>query len=74
MQSAFANFIDGEWVAASRTVANINPSDLSDVIGHYAQGDGDQLTRAIAAARRAAEAWGRTPDRATLQGAHGDRP
>ncbi len=61
MQSAFANFIDGEWVAASRTVANINPSDLSDVIGHYAQGDGDQLTRAIAAARRAAEAWGRTP-------------
>ncbi|MBK1869774.1 aldehyde dehydrogenase family protein [Aestuariivirga sp. YIM B02566] len=61
MQSAFANFIDGEWVAASRTVANINPSDLSDVIGHYAQGDGDQLARAIAAARRAAEAWGRTP-------------
>jgi acyl-CoA reductase-like NAD-dependent aldehyde dehydrogenase len=59
--SAFANFIDGEWVATSRTVANVNPSDLSDVIGHYAQGDGDQLAHAIAAARRAAEAWGRTP-------------
>jgi len=59
--SVFANFIDGEWVAASRTVANVNPSDLSDVIGQYAQADGDQLARAIAAARRAAEAWGRTP-------------
>lgn len=61
MSSAFANFIDGKWVAASRTIANINPSDLSDVIGHYAQGDSDQLARAIAAARRAAETWGRTP-------------
>jgi len=61
VQSAFANFIDGEWVAASRTVANINPSDLSDVIGHYAQADGVELAHAIAAARRADEVWGRTP-------------
>lgn len=61
MQSAFANFIDGKWVAVSRTVANVNPSDLSDVIGHYAQADGDQFARAIAAARNAADAWSRAP-------------
>ncbi|MFZ5676517.1 MAG: aldehyde dehydrogenase family protein, partial [Pseudomonadota bacterium] len=61
MQSAFANFIDGKWVATSRTVANINPSDLSDVIGHYAQANGEQAAHAIAAARRGALAWARTP-------------
>jgi aldehyde dehydrogenase (NAD+) len=61
VSTEFANFIDGKGIGTSRTIENINPSDLSDVIGHYAQADGDQLQGAIAAARRAAPSWGRTP-------------
>ena len=44
------NFIAGEWVAGASEIANINPSDLSDTIGHYAQADTAQLQRALDAA------------------------
>ena len=33
------NFIAGEWLAGASELANINPSDLSDTIGNYAQAD-----------------------------------
>lgn len=46
MPAVFANFIDGEWIGASATVTNVNPSDVSGVFGDYAQADGDRLTRA----------------------------
>jgi acyl-CoA reductase-like NAD-dependent aldehyde dehydrogenase len=51
------NFIGGEWVEGARTVPNINPSDTSDVIGEYAQGDDAQARQAIAAARAAFPKW-----------------
>ena len=49
-----------EWVKGPSEVENRNPSDLSDVIGRYAQADADQLDRALEAARSAQAEWGRT--------------
>jgi len=51
------NYIAGEWLAGASTRANLNPSDLSDVIGHYAQADQAQTHAAIAAARAAFPGW-----------------
>ena len=41
------NYIAGEWLAGASELANINPSDISDTIGHYAQADTAQLDRAL---------------------------
>jgi aldehyde dehydrogenase (NAD+) len=54
------NFIGGRWIGGAQARDNINPSDLSDVIGEYAQADAAQAAQAIAAARGAAPAWART--------------
>lgn len=51
------NYIAGEWCDGEGTVANINPSDLSDVIGHFAQASVADLDRASAAAREAQPKW-----------------
>lgn len=53
----YDNYIDGQWVGSARYQVNTNPSDLSDVIGEYAQADAAQVEQAIAAARRAFPAW-----------------
>ncbi len=54
------NFIAGTWQDGGATVENRNPSDLSDVIGHFAQADGAQLNAALQAARAAQATWGAT--------------
>ncbi|ARP85695.1 aldehyde dehydrogenase family protein [Bordetella genomosp. 9] len=54
------NYIGGRWVASAQARANINPSDLADVIGEYAQADAEQAAQAIGAARAAARSWART--------------
>jgi len=54
------NYIAGQWQAGATTAENRNPSDLSDVIGHYAQADAAQLDAAIDAARTAQATWGAT--------------
>lgn len=51
------NFIAGEWCDGEGVVANINPSDLSDVIGHFAQGTAADVDRAVAAACAAQPQW-----------------
>ncbi|NRF67713.1 aldehyde dehydrogenase family protein [Aquincola sp. S2] len=51
------NLIGGRWVDGPRARPNINPSDLSDVIGHYAEADEAQAAAAVAAAAAAAPAW-----------------
>ena len=56
-QKRFDNYIGGEWVAGVSYSNNVNPSDLSDVIGEYAQADAAQVEQAIAAARAAFPAW-----------------
>ncbi|MES2947135.1 MAG: aldehyde dehydrogenase family protein [Pseudomonadota bacterium] len=55
--NTFNNYINGEWVAGTSTAPNINPSDTSDVIGHYAQADEAQTELAISAARAAFPGW-----------------
>ncbi len=56
------NFINGEWVDGKGTRDNINPSDVSDIVGTYAQADEAQARDAIAAAKAAFPAWqGTTP-------------
>ena len=51
------NYIAGEWVAGSTTVENRNPSDLTDLIGNFAQASGDQLDAALDQARIAQREW-----------------
>jgi aldehyde dehydrogenase (NAD+) len=51
------NYFGGTWVRGATAVPNINPSDLSDVIGDYSQGDVGQTESAIAAARVAFTTW-----------------
>ncbi len=54
------NYIAGEWVAGATEIANINPSDLSDTVGLYAQADATQLQNALDAAATAQIAWNKT--------------
>src|SRR5213079_110062 len=42
MTPRYANYIDGEWVPGESWQPNINPSDVSDVIGEYAQASAAQ--------------------------------
>ncbi|MEO0893921.1 MAG: aldehyde dehydrogenase family protein [Pseudomonadota bacterium] len=51
------NYIAGDWVEGSDHVENRNPSDLSDLIGHFAQASTDQLSDAIASTRAAHIEW-----------------
>ena len=51
------NLIAGEWTAGSSAAPNINPSDLSDVVGDYALGDAAAVDAAVSAARAAFPAW-----------------
>lgn len=50
-------YIDGSWQAGRTTVENRNPSDVTDLIGYYAQADADQLDQALDAAARAQQTW-----------------
>lgn len=51
------NLINGQWVAGAKYAPNINPSNLGDVIGDYAQADAAQLDAAVQAAQAAFPAW-----------------
>jgi aldehyde dehydrogenase (NAD+) len=57
MSKIKSNYVGGTWVNGAKVVSNINPSDLSDVIGEYSQGDVVQTESAIAAAREAFTKW-----------------
>ncbi len=54
------NFVGGEWVEGATTVANINPSDLSDAVGEFAVADEAQVDTAIEAAGSVAGEWARS--------------
>ena len=51
------NYIAGEWRKGASEIANINPSDTSDIIGHFAQASRNDLEDAISAARGASKVW-----------------
>jgi len=51
------NFIDGQWVSGASARENINPSDITDVVGLYAQGGKGDVEAAVEAAERALPGW-----------------
>lgn len=57
MTTKHDNLIGGQWTAGAGYTANINPSNLADVIGEYAQADATQVEAAVQAARAAFPAW-----------------
>jgi aldehyde dehydrogenase (NAD+) len=61
MSTQFPLFINGQWIETSNTIENVNPSDTSDVIGHYAQASADEVEQAIVSARQGAKLWGAAP-------------
>ncbi|CCN80597.1 putative Aldehyde dehydrogenase [Vibrio nigripulchritudo SFn27] len=56
-----ALYIGGEWQSGESTIANINPSDISETIGTFAQASEQQTQQAIAAAKTAQKEWEKTP-------------
>ena len=54
------NYIAGEWLAGASEIENRNPSDLSDLVGRYAQAEAAQLDTALNAARDAQRLWAKT--------------
>ena len=57
MSKSKSNYIAGEWLEGESEVENRNPSDLSDLIGLYAQAGSDQVETALDAARVAQVEW-----------------
>ena len=53
----FKNYINGEWVGSDASIRNINPSDLSDIVGEYAKATTEHCENAIAAANQAFQGW-----------------
>jgi aldehyde dehydrogenase (NAD+) len=51
------NYINGEWLEGKGVRENINPSDITDIVGEYAQADKAQTEAAIAAAKAAQPTW-----------------
>lgn len=54
----YQNLIGGAWEDTSDSAPNVNPSDISDVLGHAARASAAEMQRAIAAAHAAAPGWG----------------
>ena len=57
MDQVFGQLINGEWSNSGEPVANINPSDTSDIVGHMVSATEAQVSDAIAAARAAQPSW-----------------
>jgi aldehyde dehydrogenase (NAD+) len=51
------NFINGEFVASPQAGTNLNPSNINDIVGEYAQADQAQTAAAIDAAYQAFPYW-----------------
>lgn len=68
MSAIQPNLIAGEWVTSTQAIDDVNPSDLSDLVGRYSRGTAADVDRAVAAARAAQRAWVAIPldDRARI--------
>ncbi|MEP3439470.1 MAG: aldehyde dehydrogenase family protein [Hoeflea sp.] len=53
----YDSLVGGEWVCLGDYHENVNPSDVSDVIGLYSYGDAAGIDTAVAAARAAQPGW-----------------
>ncbi len=59
MSELHRNLIGGEWTDGE-AVANVNPSDTNEVVGHYARASKADAEAAIAAAKAASGKWARS--------------
>ncbi len=57
MPEFYRNYIAGEWVEGPGEIENRNPSDITDLIGLYAQAGPEQLQTALEASRAAQPLW-----------------
>ena len=46
MAETHHNYIAGDWVAGTDVIENRNPSDITDLIGHYTQASAAQADQA----------------------------
>ncbi|AUW59660.1 aldehyde dehydrogenase family protein [Sphingobium sp. SCG-1] len=59
MNSPYGNYIGGNWRSPTEARPNINPSNLTDTVGEFAQGSTADVDEAVAAAQVAFPAWSR---------------
>jgi aldehyde dehydrogenase (NAD+) len=57
MSTTFPNLIDGQAVDSSDRTTDINPSNVTDVVGEFAAASVADLERAIASAKSALKTW-----------------
>jgi aldehyde dehydrogenase (NAD+) len=59
----YRNYINGQWIesSAGKRLANINPANTDDIIGHAPASSRVEAQAAIAAAQAAFPAWRNTP-------------
>jgi len=57
MSDIYGSLIDGEWNKSGVQTPNINPSDVSETLGHMVSATASQVSDAVAAARAAQPAW-----------------
>jgi len=57
MSAPNKNLIAGEWVSSDTEIENRSPSDLTDLVGLYAQASSDQLIATLEQARIAQSQW-----------------
>jgi acyl-CoA reductase-like NAD-dependent aldehyde dehydrogenase len=57
MATAFPNLIDGRTVDSTNVAADINPSNVADVVGNFARASSSDAQMAVAAARNAFQKW-----------------
>ena len=60
MEDVRQNYIGGTWVPAAASAPNVNPSNLKDVIAHYARARPAEAEAAVAAAKAAFAAYSRS--------------
>lgn len=61
--TVFKSYVNGKWIdsASGKTVENINPANVGDVIGTIQMATRDEARSAVEAAYNAFHAWKRTP-------------
>ena len=60
MTATYPNLIDGRTIDSAERTADINPSNVKDVVGEFARATTAELDQAIASARTAFDKWSRT--------------
>ena len=60
MATTFPNLIDGRQLDSTERTTDVNPSNLTDVVGEFARASSSDVEQAIASARTAFKTWSRT--------------